>query len=145
MSAIDFFYDQSFDEYLHVSLEEQLRYLDSVEVYVLGLGDNYAIHQLLIAQLGAYSEKGLLDKATETKQALNKLSKNGNVPELPEYNLAIGQYEFATGNYVEAAIFGEKEYEAIKDTKFYEGIYLVSSFYLKYIIDWGIIKRRMII
>ena len=126
-----FFYDQSFDEYLYGSLEEQLRYLDSVEVYVAKLSDDYAIHQLLIAQLSAYSEKGLLDKATETWQKLNEGSKNGNASGLPEYNLAMGQYEFAMGNYAEAAIFGEKEYEAIKDTKSYLGIYLVNSFLSK--------------
>lgn len=125
------FYDQAFDEMLHGNPHERLRYLDSATVYNKHLTDEYYLLELSIAKLGAYSENGFIQKAKQVKQQLEERLKDTKTPNLPEYNLAMGQYEYAVGNYAEAAIWGERENEALKGSNFYEGIYLVNEFLSK--------------
>ena len=125
------FYDQAFDEMLHGSLKERLRYLDSAAVYNKELTKEYYVYELAIAQLGAYSESGMLSEATAVKERLEERLKGKSPAKYPEYNLAMAQYEFLRGNYTKAAALGELEYEALKDSKFYEGIYMVNKFLSK--------------
>ncbi|NAS14468.1 sensor histidine kinase [Poritiphilus flavus] len=135
------FHNQAFDEMLNGSQEERIRFLDSTRVYAFKT--NYVFHELqvLVAQLSAYSENGMLDKAEEVKQELDKRRAQGNFFEVDEYNLAMAHYEFAVGNYQRAALLGEREYEKLKNSQFYEGIYMSHGFLAKVYDSLGNLSR----
>ncbi len=125
----DQFYNQAFDEMLHGSPREQLRYLDSARVYTFIPEHNeFIIQESLVAQLGAYAENGMLEKAEAVKQELDEQRKDSEHFEVKGYNLAMAHYEFAKGNYKRAALLGEREYANMKNTRFYEGIYMAHGF-----------------
>ncbi|NAS13898.1 sensor histidine kinase [Poritiphilus flavus] len=128
----DQFYNQAFDEMLHGSQNEHLRYLDSVRAYTFIPEHNkFDIQESLVSQLGGYAENGMLEKAEEVKQELDEQRKQSEYFEIKEYNLAMAHYEFAKGNYQIAATLGEREYANVKDTQFYEGIYMAHGFLAK--------------
>ncbi len=135
------FHNQAFDEMLNGSQEERIRFLDSTKVYAFKT--DYIFHELqvLVAQLSAYSENGMLDKAEEVKKELDKRREQGNFFEVDEYNLAMAHYEFAVGNYQRAALLGEREYDKLKNSQFYEGIYMSHGFLAKVYDSLGKVDR----
>ncbi|BFP43241.1 hypothetical protein FGF1_40860 [Flavobacteriaceae bacterium GF1] len=128
-TVFDQFCNQAFDEMLNGRPKEQLKYLDSAKVY-LYIPDNeeYDIQQFLATQLGAYAENGMLEKAEAVKLDLDKRKEENEYFEIEGYNLALGQYEMARGNFKDAAIFGEREYANVKDSQFYEAIAIAHGF-----------------
>ncbi|WP_422105435.1 tetratricopeptide repeat-containing sensor histidine kinase [Winogradskyella sp.] len=121
------FFDQAFDELLQGNQTEQLRNLDSAQVYANRLSEYYR-KELAIAQIQAFSDNRMLAKAKQAKQRLEALLKGDTNPNLQDYYMALAKYQFALGNYKEAALLGEKHYQLVKDTKFFEGIYLANEF-----------------
>ena len=122
------FYDQAFDEMLHGSQKERIRYLDSARVYTFKGGYEFQICEVLVGQLAAYAENGMLEKAVTIKKELEERRKKDEHYEVGEYNLAMAQYELARGNYKGAATLGEREYEKVRNSGFYEGIYMAHGF-----------------
>ncbi|NAS10897.1 sensor histidine kinase [Poritiphilus flavus] len=128
----DQFYNQAFDEMLHGNQNERLRYLDSARVYTyIPEHDKFVIQESLVARLGAYAENGMLEQAEAVKQELDEQRKHSEYFEIKEYNLAMAHYEFAKGNYQRAATLGEREYANVKNTQFFEGIYITHGFLAK--------------
>ncbi|NAS11124.1 sensor histidine kinase [Poritiphilus flavus] len=135
------FFNQAFDEMLNGSQKERIRFLDSTRVYAFKNGYKYHELQVLVAQLSAYSENGMLDKAEAVKKELDEQREEGESFELDEYNLAMAHYEFAVGNYQRAARLGEREYEKLKNSQFYEGIYMSHGFLAKVYDSLGNLSR----
>lgn len=126
------FYNQAYDEMLHGSQEERIRNLDSARSYVELTESELSFQEVLVGQLSAYSENGMLEKAIIVKKELEEKRKNSNAAlQVDEYDLAMGQFEFAMGNYAAAATWGEKEYDLVKNTNVYERIYAVNHFLSK--------------
>ncbi|MDD7886228.1 tetratricopeptide repeat-containing sensor histidine kinase [Flavivirga sp. 57AJ16] len=126
------YYNQAFDEMLHGSQKERLRNIDSARIYALKFPNNdYDFQEVLVGQLSAYAENGLLEKAKAVKEELENHRKNSEYFEIDEYNLSMAHYEFAMGNYNNAAVLGEKEYNKVINTLFYEGIYMANKFLSK--------------
>ena len=142
MHAIsDQFYNQAFDEMLHGSQKERIRYLDSARVYTFKTGHEFLELQLLVGQLAAYAENGMLEKAEKVKQELDERREDGEFFEVDEYNLAMAHYEFAKGNYKRAATLGEREYEKVRNSGFYEGIYMAHGFLSRVYDSLGDLER----
>ncbi|BFP42036.1 hypothetical protein FGF1_28810 [Flavobacteriaceae bacterium GF1] len=125
------FFNQAFDEMLNGSQSERIRYLDSTRVYAFKTEYKFHKLQVLVGQLSAYAENGMLEKAEEAKKELEERKKNGGFFEVDEYHLAMAHYEFAKGNYKNAAILGEQEYDKVKNSPYYEGIYMAHGFLSK--------------
>ncbi|NAS13897.1 sensor histidine kinase [Poritiphilus flavus] len=125
------FFNQAFDEMLNGSQKERIRFLDSTRVYAFKTDYVYHELQVLVAQLSAYAENGVLDKAEAVKKELDERRKNEDFFEVDEYNLAMAHYEFAKGNFSSAATLGEREYANVRNTQFYEGIYMAHGFLAK--------------
>ncbi len=132
MSAIsDQYFNQAFDEMLHGSQNERIRYLDSARVYTFKTNHEYLQLQVLVGQVAAYAENGMMEKAEAVKKELDARKEDGEFMEVDEYNLAMAHYEFAKGNYKKAAVLGETEYENVRNSGFYEGIYMAHGFLSK--------------
>lgn len=134
------FFNQAFDEMLHGSQKERIRYLDSTRTYSFKTNNKLLEIELLIAQLSAYAENGMLEKAELVKKQLEERLKSVTF-QVDEYNLAMAHYEFANGNYEKAAVWGEKEYDKVKDAQFYEGIYMAHGFLSKVYNKLGDLKK----
>ncbi|GAB5400973.1 MAG: hypothetical protein Aureis2KO_25580 [Aureisphaera sp.] len=125
------FYNQAFDEMLHGTNEERIRYLDSAAIYVNNIEDDYPHIELSISQLSAYSQMGDLEKAEGARRKLMARLDNAEETNFPEFFLSMAHYEYAKGNYNQAANWAERELEALQETNFYEGIYTVNRFLSK--------------
>ncbi|WP_299555247.1 hypothetical protein [Seonamhaeicola sp.] len=134
------FYNQAFDEWLHGSQKERLRYLDSARLYVY---DDFRRQELLVAQLSAYSENGLVEKMKATKHMLDEHIKTHPSIEMDEYELAMGQYEYAMGNFKKAALWGEKEYDKAIAMPYYENTFSVHKFLSKVYSRLGDYKKSL--
>ncbi|NAS12889.1 tetratricopeptide repeat-containing sensor histidine kinase [Poritiphilus flavus] len=135
------FYNQAFDEMLNGSQEERIRFLDSTRVYAFKTDYRFHELQILVGQLSAYAENGMLEKAEAVKQELDRWSRDEGFFEVDEYHLAMAHYEFAIGNYQRAALLGEREYDKLKSSQFYEGIYMAHGFLAKVYDSLGNLSR----
>ena len=135
------FYNQAFDEMLHGDQKERIKYFDSARVYAPKLDNPIFLQETLVSQLSAYAENNMMEKAEMVKKELEEQRKKIAITPLDEYNLAMAQYEFAKNNYKKAAIWGEKEYDLLKNTQAYEGIYMVHDFLSKVYDSLGDLER----